>query len=125
MKKSLLFLIRLLVALNLLYGAICYKFAGVPFSVQLFTTMSQAVHGIVCEPMFRIGVGVVETVGAILLLIPATARIGAGFVAAYMLVGPIASHVLILGYGWAFADAVVTFALPCLYLVLTRKRKID
>jgi hypothetical protein len=70
--------IRLLVSVNLLYAAILLKFAGVPGSVTLFTQMSQAVHGLVSQPVFRLGSGAFETVVAILLLIPKTARWGAG-----------------------------------------------
>lgn len=117
----LLTLIRIVVALNLLYGAIAYKFAGVPFSIALFTRMSLVFHGIISQPVFRIGIGVVEVVGAILFLIPKTARFGAAFIAIYM-IGPLLSHVFVLGYGVAFAIALATFLLPCLYLVLTRNQ---
>ncbi len=120
-KKILLIVIRVLVAANLLYGAIFFKFAGVPFSIALFTTMSAAFHGIVSQPVFRIGVCIVECVGALLFLFPRTARLGAAFIALYM-VPVMLSHVFLLGYGWAFADAVATFLLPCVYLVLTRNR---
>ncbi len=71
--------------------------------------------------MFRIGVGLVEVAGAVLFLIPRTARFGAAFIAVYMLIGPIVSHIFVLGYGSAFVIALVTFALPCVYLVLTRR----
>jgi hypothetical protein len=69
--------IRLLMSVNLLYAAIILKFAGVPGSVILFTQMSQAVHGLVSQPVFRLGSGAFETVVAILLLISKTARLGA------------------------------------------------
>ncbi len=77
LKKILLITIRWVVSLNLLYGGICYKLAGVSFSVALFTTMSHAIHGLISEPVFRIGAGVIETASAILFLIPKTARLGA------------------------------------------------
>jgi len=62
--------IRLLVSVNLLYAAIFLKFAAVPDSVTLFTQMSQAVHGLVSQPVFRPGAGVFETLVAVLLLMP-------------------------------------------------------
>src|SRR5438552_9512452 len=62
--------IRLMVSVNLLYAAIFAKFAGVPQSVALFTQMSQAVHGLISQPVFRIGSGVFETMVAVLFLIP-------------------------------------------------------
>jgi len=37
--------------------AIFLKFAAVPRSVTLFTQMSQAVHGLVSQPVFRLGQG--------------------------------------------------------------------
>src|SRR5256884_5204873 len=77
-KRLALLAIRLLVSVNLLYAAIFLKFAGVPGSVTLFTQMSQTVHGLVSQPVFRLGSGVFETVIAVLLLIPKTARLGAG-----------------------------------------------
>ena len=58
MSKTLtLVVIRLLLAANLLYAAIFLQFAGVPTSVGLFTHMSQAVHGLVSQPVFRLGSG--------------------------------------------------------------------
>src|SRR5260221_5560550 len=83
-KRLALLAIRLLVSVNLLYTAIFLKFAGLPGSVALFTQMSQAVHGLVSQPVFRLGSGVFETVVAILLLIPKTARLGAGLTAVWM-----------------------------------------
>src|SRR6202049_5071182 len=78
-KRLALQAVRLLVSANLLYAAIFLKFAGVPGSVALFNQMSQAVHGLVSQPVFRLGSGVFETMVAVLLLIPKTARLGAGF----------------------------------------------
>ncbi len=119
--KTALSVIRWIVGLNLLYGAIFYKLAGVPFSVSLFTTMSNAVHGLVSQPVFRIGTGIIETVCAILFLIPKTARTGARIIVIYML-GPIFSHLLVLGCdNWGFPIALATFLLPCFYLYSTRK----
>src|SRR5439155_27046932 len=98
--------IRLMVSVNLLYAAIFAKFAGVPDSVTLFTQMSQAVHGLVSQPVFRLGSGVVETLVAVLLLIPKTARLGAGLTIVWMTAG-ILSHTVVLGYGWFFVGALM------------------
>src|SRR5713101_2656325 len=76
-KRLALLAIRLLVSVNLLYAAIFLKFAGVPGSVALFTQMSQAVHGLLSQSVFRLGSGAFETAVAILLLIPKTARLAA------------------------------------------------
>jgi len=117
-RSTVLLAIRLVVVLNFL-PAIFFKFAGVPLSVALFTTMSNAVHGLVSQPVFRLGSGTVETVFVLLVLIPRTARLGTGLIAIWM-TGVILSHIFVLGYGLFFVSAVATFFLSCLYLFLTR-----
>ena len=77
-KRLALLAIRLLVSVNLLYAAIFLKFAGVPGSVALFTQMSQAVHGLVSQPVFRLGSGVFETVGGGSAPDPEDSQIGSG-----------------------------------------------
>jgi putative oxidoreductase len=119
-KRLALLAIRLLVSVNLLYAAIFAKFAGVPQSVALFTQMSQAVHGLISQPIFRLGSGVFETLVAVLFLIPKTARMGARLVILWM-TAIILSHIFVLGYGWFFVDALVLTLLAVSYLLLTRK----
>ena len=122
MGKSLALLaIRLLVSVNLLYAAIFLKFAAVPDSLTLFTEMSQGVHGLVSQPVFRLGSGAFETVVAVLLLIPKTAKLGAGLTVAWM-TAVILSHIFLLGYGWFFVDALMVMLLALLYLLLTRRQ---
>jgi chromate transport protein ChrA len=117
-KRLALLAIRLSVSANLLYAAIFLKFAGVPDSVALFTQMSQAVHGLVSQPAFRLGSGVFETVVAVLLLIPKTARLGAGLTVGWM-TAVVFSHMFVLGYGWFFADALMVMLLAVIYVLLT------
>jgi len=119
-KRLTLLAIRLLVSVNLLYAAIFLKFAAVPDSVALFTRMSQAVHGLVSQPVFRLGSGVFETVVAVLLLIPKTARLGAGLTVVWM-TPVILSHIFVLGYGWFFADALAVMALAVIYVVMASR----
>ena len=119
-KRIALLAIRLLVSVNLLYAAIFLKFAGAPGSVALFNQMSQAVHGLVSQPVFRLGSGVFETVVAVLLLIPKTARLGAGLTVVWM-TPVILSHIFVLGYGWYFVDALMVMLLAVIYLSLTRR----
>jgi len=118
-RKLALLAIRLLVSVNLLYAAVFLKFAGVPGSVTLFTQMSQTVHGLISQPVFRLGSGVFETVMAALLLIPKTARLGARLTVMWM-TSVILSHIFVLGYGWFFIDALVVMLLAVIYLLLTR-----
>jgi len=119
-KKFGLLAIRLLVSANLLYAAIFMKFAGAPGAVALFTQMSQAVHGVVSQPVFRLGSGAFETVVAVLLLIPKTARLGARLTVLWM-TAVILSHIFVLGYGWVFVDALMVMVLAVIYLLLTRR----
>src|SRR6266705_7079164 len=118
-KRLALQAVRLLVSVNLLYTAIFLKFAGVPDSVTLFTQMSQAAHGLVSQPVFRLGSGVFETVVAVLLLIPKTARLGARLTVVWM-TPVILSHIFVLGYGWFFVDALILMVLAVSDLLLTR-----
>ncbi len=120
-KRVALLVIRLLVSLNLLYAAIFLKFAAVPGSVNLFTQMSQAVHGLVPQPVFRLGSGAFETAVAVLLLIPKTARLGAGLIVVWM-TSVILSHIFVLGYGWFFVDALILMLLAVIYLLLTGRQ---
>jgi chromate transport protein ChrA len=120
-KRFALIAIRLMVSVNLLYAAILIKFAAVPGSVTLFTQMSQAVHGLISQPVFRLGSGVFETMVAVLFLIPKTARLGARLVVVWM-TGIILSHIFVLGYGLFFVDALVLILLAVSYLLLTRRQ---
>jgi chromate transport protein ChrA len=106
-------------SVNLLYAAIILKLAGVPGSVILFTQMSQAVHGLISQPVFRLGSGAFETVVAILLLIPKTDRLGARLSVVWM-TAVLLSHIFVLGYGWFFVDALIVMVLAVTYLLLTR-----
>src|SRR5712691_5719893 len=118
-KRLALLAIRVLVSVNLLYAAIFLKFAGVPDSVTLFMQMSHAVHGLVSQPVFGLVSGVFETVVAVLLLIPKTARLGAGLTVVWMTPG-ILRHIFVLGYGRFFVDALMVMLLAVIYLSLTR-----
>src|SRR3984893_6819790 len=119
-KRLALLAIRLLVSVNLLYAAILLKFAGAPGSVALFNQMSQAVHGLVSQPVFRLGSGAFETVVAVLLLVPKAARFGSGLIVVWMS-AVILSHIFLLGYGWFFVDALMVMLLAVIYLSLTRR----
>src|SRR5258707_693309 len=116
-RKLALLAIRLLVSVNLLYAAVFLKFAGVPGSVTLFTQMSQTVHGLISQPVLRLGSGVFETVMAVLLLIPKTARFGARLTGMWM-TALLLSHIFGLGYGLFFFDALIVMLVAVFYLFL-------
>jgi hypothetical protein len=83
--------------------------------------MSQAVHGLVSQPVFRLGSGLFETVVAVLFLIPKTAKLGAGLTVVWM-TAVILSHIFVLGYGWFFVDALMVMVLAVIHLLLTRRQ---
>jgi hypothetical protein len=64
--------------------------------------------------------GVFETVVAVLLLIPKTARLGAGLTIVWM-TAVILSHIFVLGHGWFFVDALMALVLAVIYLLLTHR----
>jgi hypothetical protein len=107
-----------LVAAGILLQTLFFKFSGAPESVYIFTTLG-------VEPWGRIGSGVVELVASVLLLIPATAGLGAG-VALMVMAGAIASHLTILGTevqgdgGLLFGLAIVVFLASAALLVIRR-----
>jgi chromate transport protein ChrA len=78
-------------------------------------------NDLLSEPAFRLGSGGLETVVAVLLLIPKTARLGVGLTVGWM-TAVILSHIFVLGYGWFFADALIVMGLAVIYLLLTRRR---
>src|SRR5260370_15574841 len=96
------------------------KFAGMPQSVALFTQMSQAVHGLISQQVFRLGSGVFETMVAVLFLIPKTARLGARLGILWM-TAIIFSHIVVLGYGFFFVDALLFMLLFLHYFLLHRQ----
>src|SRR5258708_5491277 len=117
-KRFGLLAIRLLVSVNLLYAAIFAKFGGAPQSVALFAQMWKGVHGLISQPVFRLGSGVFEPMVAVLFLIPKTARLGARLVILWM-TAIILSHIFVLGYGLFFVDALVLTLLAARYFFLT------
>jgi uncharacterized membrane protein YphA (DoxX/SURF4 family) len=91
MNKSstiILWIVKIVAAIILLQ-TLFFKFTAAPESVEIFTRVG-------IEPYGRIGTGVLELIAAILILIPATAYLGAGL-ALGLMVGAIGAHLTILG----------------------------
>jgi uncharacterized membrane protein YphA (DoxX/SURF4 family) len=102
----------------ILLQTLFFKFTAAEESVYIFSTLG-------AEPWGRIGSGIVELAAALLLLLPATAPIGAALTMAVM-TGAILSHLLFLGIavrgdgGLLFALALVAFAGAAVVLALRR-----
>lgn len=105
--KAVLWLLRLVVA-GILLQTLFFKFTGAEESVYIFTTVG-------AEPWGRIGSGVLELVAAILLLVPATAALGA-LLAAGLMAGAVMSHLTILGIE-VKGDGGLLFTLAVIVLV--------
>ena len=107
-----------LAAAGILLQTLFFKFTGAEESVFIFTTLG-------AEPWGRIASGVVELIASVLLLVPATASIGAVMALALM-AGAVLSHLTVLGIevkgdgGLLFSLALIVLA--CSAIVLTIRR---
>ena len=96
-----------------------FKFSAHPDSVYIFEKVG-------LEPIGRIGIGILELIAAILILIPKTIWIGAGLTLG-LIGGAIVMHLTKLGIevkndgGLLFGTAVLTFILSALILFLHKK----
>lgn len=111
-------LFRIAIAVILLQ-TLYFKFTGHPESVALFSKLG-------VEPWGRIGTGVIELIAGLLILVPATALIGAGLSLGLM-AGAIASHLFVIGIesdndgGELFMLAIIVFALSIVVIAIRRK----
>ena len=96
-----------------------YKFSAHPDSVYIFSKLG-------LEPYGRIGLGIVELVTAILILLPKTKIIG-GVISIFVISGALVSHLGPLGIevrgdgGKVFYLAVFVFLATILFLALNFK----
>jgi uncharacterized membrane protein YphA (DoxX/SURF4 family) len=112
---------------GILLQTLFFKFTGAEESVYIFTTLGRFVHVAGVEPWGRIGSGVIELIAGLMLLVPATASLGAALAMGVM-AGAIASHILVLGIevkgdgGLLFALALTAFVGSTVVLVLRRSQ---
>ncbi|WP_452600111.1 DoxX family protein [Pontimicrobium sp. MEBiC01747] len=118
MKTKLLFALRLIIAV-ILIQTLRFKFTAHPDSVYIFETVG-------LEPIGRIGIGVLELIAGLLLLIPKTVWVGA-LLTLGIIGGAIMMHLTQLGIevkgdgGVLFATAVITFILSAITLFFYKK----
>ena len=116
-----------LVVAGILLQTLFFKFTGAEESVYIFSTLGRFVGLAGVEPWGRIGSGVIELIASVLLMVPATASMGA-LVAMGVMGGAIVSHVIILGIevkgdgGLLFGLALAAFAGSVIVLVLRRSQ---
>lgn len=118
MQKYFLLACRIAIAVILLQ-TLRFKFTAHPDSVYIFTKVG-------LEPYGRIGIGVIELIAAVLILIPRSIWLGAGLTAG-VLSGAIMMHLTQLGIeingdgGTLFYLALITFILSVIVLWFERK----
>ncbi|MDE3142506.1 MAG: DoxX family protein, partial [Bacteroidota bacterium] len=118
-KNILSWLLRIIAAIILLQ-TLYFKFTAHPESVALFTKLG-------VEPWGRIGTGIIELIAGILLLIPATAFVGA-FLGIGLMSGAILSHLAVIGIesngdgGQLFILAIVVLVC-CLTIAFLHKQQ--
>ncbi|MDT0557531.1 DoxX family protein [Ichthyenterobacterium sp. W332] len=118
MKKHIPLILRIVVAV-ILIQTLRFKFTAHPDSVYIFETVG-------LEPYGRIGIGVLELLAGILLLIPKTVWAGAALTLG-IIGGAIMMHLTQLGIeingdnGVLFYTAVTVFVLSLVILFIYRK----
>lgn len=105
--KRLSWILQLAVA-AILAQTLYFKFTAAPESVYIFSTLG-------LEPAGRIGSGIAEAVAVVLLLVPATAAVGA-LLALGVISGALASHLTRLGIE-VQGDGGLLFGLACVVFV--------
>jgi len=119
MKNAIPLLLRIIVAIILLQ-TLRFKFTAHPDSVYIFSKVG-------LEPYGRIGIGIVELIAGILLLLPKTVWMGA-LLSLGVISGAIVMHLTKLGIeinndgGVLFGTAVLTFVLSAIIVWLERKK---
>lgn len=119
MNTKILFVLRLIIAIILLQ-TLRYKFLAHPDSVYIFSTLG-------LEPYGRIGIGVMELIASILILLKRFSWAGA-LLAVGLMAGAIFSHLTQLGIevkndgGTLFFMAVGTWVLSLIILWSERKK---
>ncbi|HEY5692231.1 MAG TPA: DoxX family protein [Cyclobacteriaceae bacterium] len=108
-----------IIAAFLLVQTLFYKFTGSAESIEIFKTVGM-------EPWGRYGVGIIELIASILIIIPSLSWMG-GLIAIGLMLGAIGMHLTILGIevkndgGQLFIYAVVV--LLCSLFVLWQGRE--
>ncbi len=109
-----------LIAAVILLQTLYFKFTGAPESVYIFSQLG-------LEPYGRVGLGIVELITAVLLIVKRTSFVGA-LLGLGIITGAIFSHLFVLGIvvqndgGLLFALAVIVFIM-CLITAILQKEK--
>lgn len=108
-----------IVAAGIMLQTLYFKFSAHPEAIYIFTTLGM-------EPWGRIGIGVMELIASVLILVPRTSWLGAGLGMGLM-AGAIFFHLTKLGIvvyndgGRLFGMALAVFILSAIVLWVNRK----
>ncbi|MFN8326607.1 MAG: DoxX family protein [Flavobacteriaceae bacterium] len=121
-KNIISLILRLIVAIILLQ-TLYFKFTAHPDSVHIFSALG-------VEPWGRIGLGIVELITAILILIPKTKIIGM-VTSLGIILGAVFSHILVLGInvsndrGALFTLAIIVLLACTIFLIMHKNKLIS
>jgi len=110
-----------IIAAVIMLQTLYFKFTGSEESVYIFTTIGM-------EPWGRIGVGIMELIASLLLILTATAWLGA-LLAIGLMVGAIGMHLTILGIevkgdgGYLFILSLIVTVCSA-YILFTDREKV-
>ena len=117
--KTIISWVLRIAAAFILLQTLYFKFTAHPESVALFTKLG-------AEPWGRIGTGIIELIAGILLLLPATAFIGA-VLGVGLMSGAIISHLTVLGIesagdgGTLFILAVIVWICSFIIAIMNKQ----
>jgi putative oxidoreductase len=119
MSQLVYWIVRISAALIMLQ-TLYFKFTGADESVYIFTTVGM-------EPWGRISIGVMELIAAVLIMINATAWLGA-LLSMGLMAGALMMHLTILGFevkgdgGYLFCLALIVFICSAITLYLSKEK---
>ena len=114
-KNSISWTLRIIVAVILLQ-TLYFKFTAHPDSVHIFSALG-------VEPWGRIGLGIVELITALLIVLPKSKIIGMA-TSLVIILGAVFSHILILGInvsndgGTLFSLAIIVLIATTIFLIM-------
>ena len=121
-KNIISWVLRLTVAVVLLQ-TLYFKFTAHPDSVHIFSALG-------VEPWGRIGLGIIELITAILILLPKTQIIGMT-ISLGIILGAVFSHLLVLGInvsndgGGLFTLAIIVLISSTIFLIMNKTELIS
>lgn len=121
-KNIISWVLRLTVAV-ILIQTLYFKFTAHPDSVHIFSALG-------LEPWGRIGLGIIELITAILILLPQTKIIGMA-TSLGIILGAVFSHIFVLGInvsndgGGLFTLAIIVLIASTLFLLIHKKEVIS